>query len=159
MVNFGVGERIFVAVASLAEFGDGGTAWIGKTENFGDFIKTFADGIVFGGADDFKIGVGGHADELGVAARNKEGENGEGGAGGLVGSGEEEMVGRGRVGDGGRVRVRIGGGGLKRISGGFWGGEESRVNMGLEMMNWVKGFVVQNSESAGSESANKERTE
>lgn len=33
-------------VAGLGGFGDGGAAWVGKTKDFGDFIKTLADGIV-----------------------------------------------------------------------------------------------------------------
>ncbi len=53
-------------------FGDFGTAWIGKTEDFGDFVKTFANGIVFGGANNFEGIMGGHGEDLGMATRNDE---------------------------------------------------------------------------------------
>ena len=65
-----MGEFVFVFVARLAGFGDGWATRVGKTEDFGDFVETFANGVVASGADDFKIVVGGHAEDLGVAARD-----------------------------------------------------------------------------------------
>ena len=60
--NDGMGEFVFVFVAFLGGLRDGGATWIGKTEDFGDFVKTFADGVVSRGADDLEIGVAGHID-------------------------------------------------------------------------------------------------
>ena len=58
-------------------FGDFGAARIGKAEDFGDFVEAFADGVVTGCADNFKGIMGGHREDLGVAAGNDEGEDGE----------------------------------------------------------------------------------
>ena len=66
----GVGELIFVRVAFFGSFGDSGAARVGKTEDFGDFIKAFTDGVVAGSGNNFKIGVAGHINNLSVAARN-----------------------------------------------------------------------------------------
>ena len=51
-------------------FRDGRATGVGKAENFCDFIKTLTDGIVVGGADDFKMIVLTHMEDLGVAAGN-----------------------------------------------------------------------------------------
>ena len=117
----GVGEGGARAVAREGGGGDGGTTWVGEAEDFSDLVETFADGVVEGGADNLE-GVGrGHVDELGVAARDDEGEEGEGG--GMVGV---EPVG---------------------------------VDMRLEMVNGVEGFVVEEGEGAGGQSADEEGTE
>lgn len=51
-----------------------GATWVGKSENFGDFIENFADGIVASAADDMKIVVALHIYNLRMAAGNDEGE-------------------------------------------------------------------------------------
>jgi len=51
---------------------DAGASGIGETEDFGDFIESFADGIVQSGADNFEIIVRFHVDELGVTAGDDE---------------------------------------------------------------------------------------
>ena len=63
-------EMIFLRVTVFGGLADGWAARVGKTENFGDFVETFADGVVSGGADDFKLIVSFHVDDLGVAARD-----------------------------------------------------------------------------------------
>ena len=82
MSELGMGEVIFVAIArggfhggailksNMSEGGitNGGAAWVGKAENFGDFVEAFADGIVAGGADDFEIVVLLHVNDLSMAA-------------------------------------------------------------------------------------------
>ena len=73
----GVGEVIFAGVAMGGGCSDGGAAGVGETEDLGDLIKTFADGVVASGADDLEFVVVGHVDDLGVAARDDEGENRE----------------------------------------------------------------------------------
>ena len=50
------------------------TTWVGKSENFGDFIENFADGIVASAADDMKVVVALHIYNLCMAAGNDEGE-------------------------------------------------------------------------------------
>ena len=57
--------------------GNVGTARVGKTEDFGDLIEAFADGVVAGGADNVEMVVFGHIDNLGVTATDDEGEKGE----------------------------------------------------------------------------------
>ena len=59
------------AVGSLS---NSGTTRVGKAKDFGDFIKTFADGVIAGGADDFKMVMLLHKDNLGVTARDNESE-------------------------------------------------------------------------------------
>lgn len=54
----------------LCDFGDGGTSWVGKTEDFGNFVETFANGVVASGADNFKMVVALHMNNLGVSARD-----------------------------------------------------------------------------------------
>ena len=63
-----MGKGVFLWVALLGGFGNRGATGIGKTEDFGDFVEAFADGVVESGADDFKLVVGGHVDYLSVAA-------------------------------------------------------------------------------------------
>ena len=63
-------EMILLRVAVFSGLADGWAARVGKTENFGDFVETFADGVVSGGADDFELIVGLHIDDLGMAARD-----------------------------------------------------------------------------------------
>lgn len=58
----------------MAEGGlaDGRATWVGKTENFGDFIKTFADSVVASSADDFEVVMLGHSDNLSVATADRQ---------------------------------------------------------------------------------------
>ena len=58
---------------AVCSFGDGGTAGVGKTEDFRHLIKAFADGVVASGADDVKVVVLVHFDNLGMAAGDNEG--------------------------------------------------------------------------------------
>ena len=51
-----------------------GATWVGKSENFGDFIENFADGVIASAADDMKIVVVLHIYNLRMAAGNDEGE-------------------------------------------------------------------------------------
>ena len=74
-----MGKIISVGVAILSTFSDGGAARVGETEDFGDFVKTFANGIVSSGADDFKLVMSGHVDDLGVATRDDKGKEGKAG--------------------------------------------------------------------------------
>ena len=55
--GLGVGKLVFIGVAVLGGLGDGGATGVGKTEDFGNFVETFADGVVVGGADNLKIVV------------------------------------------------------------------------------------------------------
>ena len=66
--NLRVGKVVFFRVAVFGGFGNRRPAWVGKTKDFGDFIETFANGIVVSGADDFEVIMLGHSDDLGVAA-------------------------------------------------------------------------------------------
>ncbi len=68
---------IFFGVAGFSGVSDRGAARIGETEDFGDFIESFADGVVESGTDDFERVRGGHIEELGVAAGDDKGKNGE----------------------------------------------------------------------------------
>ena len=77
LVDFRDGEVIFMRIASLGGSGNGGAAWVGKTENFGDFIETFANGVIAGSANNFEIVVTLHIYNLGVTARNDGSEEGE----------------------------------------------------------------------------------
>ena len=65
---------IFMRIAIFGGFRDRGATRVGETKDFGDFVKTFADGVVSGGADDFELVVGGHTNNLGVAAGDDKGE-------------------------------------------------------------------------------------
>ena len=75
--DLGVGEVIFFGVAFGCGSGDGGAAGVGETEDFGDFVEAFADGVVQGGADDVEVVVLLHFDDLGVAAGNYKGQKRE----------------------------------------------------------------------------------
>ncbi len=57
-----------MGVTTESSLGDGGTSRVGKTEDFGDFVEDFADGVVVGSADNFERIVVGHVNELGVTA-------------------------------------------------------------------------------------------
>lgn len=76
--NLGMRQFVGFGVAILSAFGDRGAAGVGQTEDFGDLVETFADGIVAGGADDLKLVMGGHVDDLSVATRDDEGEKRKG---------------------------------------------------------------------------------
>ena len=60
--HFGVGEGVFFWVTGFGGFTDGGAAGVGKTEDFGDFVEAFADGVVVGGADNLEVVVVFHVD-------------------------------------------------------------------------------------------------
>lgn len=51
-----------------------GATWVGKSENFGDFIENFADGVIASAADDMKVVVVLHIYNLRMTAGNDEGE-------------------------------------------------------------------------------------
>ncbi len=59
---------IFLRVARFGGFGDGGAAGVGKTEDFGNLVKAFANGVIARGADNFELVRRFHIDDLGVAA-------------------------------------------------------------------------------------------
>ncbi len=71
-IGEGMREGETMRVARFREIGNSGATRIGKTENFGDFIEAFTDGIVTSRGDNFEMIMGGHADNLGVAAGNDE---------------------------------------------------------------------------------------
>ncbi len=73
-VDFGVGKGILLGIAVPRTNGDGGSAGVGQAEDFGDFVETFADSVVAGGADDFEMVMGGHVEDLGVAAGDDKSE-------------------------------------------------------------------------------------
>ena len=77
----GIGEWVrknkAMRIARFGETGNSWTAWIGKTKNFGDFIKTFTDGIIASRGDNFKMIVGRHADDLSMTTGNDEGKEGK----------------------------------------------------------------------------------
>ena len=73
-VDFWHRKLIGFFVAFERNFGNSRTTWVGETENFGDFIENFADGIVASAADDMKIVVALHIYNLRMAAGNDEGE-------------------------------------------------------------------------------------
>lgn len=74
---FGNGELVFLGIAELGGSSDGGTAGIGKSKHFRNFVEDFADGVVTGFADDLVVSVGIKKHDLGVAAGGDEGEGGE----------------------------------------------------------------------------------
>ena len=63
---------------------NGGTAGIFESEDFCDFVKTFADSIIKGGTDYFEMVMFFHVNDLGVTTRDDEGEEGEGGLRGVL---------------------------------------------------------------------------
>lgn len=73
-VDFWHRKLIGFFVAFERNFGNSGTAWVGKSENFGDFIENFADSIIASAADDMKVVVALHIYNLRMAAGNDEGE-------------------------------------------------------------------------------------
>lgn len=44
-----------MGVASLGDLRDGGATWVGEAEDFGNFVKTFTDGIISSGANNFEM--------------------------------------------------------------------------------------------------------
>ena len=73
-VDFWHRELIGFFVAFERGASNSGTTWVGKSENFGDFIKDFANSIVASAADDMKVVVALHIYNLRMAAGNDEGE-------------------------------------------------------------------------------------
>lgn len=65
---------IAVFVAIFGQFCDIWSARIGKSEDFCDLVKAFADGVVARGADNFEVIVAFHVDDLGMAAADDRGE-------------------------------------------------------------------------------------
>ena len=64
----------------VAVFGGVSHRWatrVGKTEDFGDLIEAFADGVVSGGADNFEVIMALHVDDLSVATADDGGEKWE----------------------------------------------------------------------------------
>lgn len=57
--------------------GDSWSTWIRETENLGDFIKTFTNGVVSCGANDFKMIMSIHFKNLSMATGNDEREKRE----------------------------------------------------------------------------------
>lgn len=66
-----------MAISGKGCVGDGGAARVGKAEDFGDFVETFTDSVVAGGADNFEVIVRGGVEDLGVSAGNDKREEGE----------------------------------------------------------------------------------
>lgn len=58
----------------MGGLGDGGTARVGKTKDFCYFVEDFADGIIACAANNMKIVMVFHSDNLSVAAGNDKGE-------------------------------------------------------------------------------------
>lgn len=79
-----MGEMIGVGIAGLGAASDGRSAGVRQTENLGDLVKTFADSIVASGADNFELVMSGHIENLSMAARDDEGEQGELGEGSRI---------------------------------------------------------------------------
>ena len=67
-------QMIFVRVTLEGGLSNGGAAWIGETEDFGDFVEDFADGVVTSAADNMEIVVVSHVDNLGVTTGDDESE-------------------------------------------------------------------------------------
>lgn len=57
--------------------GDSWSTWIRETENLGDFIKAFTNGVVSCGANDFKMIMSVHFKNLSMATGNNEREKRE----------------------------------------------------------------------------------
>lgn len=57
--------------------GDSWSTWIRETENLGDFIKAFTNGVVSCGANDFKMIMSVHFKNLSMATGNDEREKRE----------------------------------------------------------------------------------
>ena len=73
-VDFWHRKLIGFFVAFECGASNSGATWVGKSENFGDFIENFADGVIASAADDMKIVVVLHIYNLRMAAGNDEGE-------------------------------------------------------------------------------------
>ena len=73
-VDFWNWKLVSVGIAFECGASNSGATWVGETENFGDFIENFADGIVASAADDMKVVVVLHIYNLRMAAGNDEGE-------------------------------------------------------------------------------------
>ena len=73
-VDFWHRKLIGFFVAFECGASNSGATWVGETENFGDFIENFADGVIASAADDMKIVVVLHIYNLRMAAGNDEGE-------------------------------------------------------------------------------------
>lgn len=85
-VNFGVREGVFVAVAMFGDLADLRAAWVGEAKDFGDFVETFTDGVISGGADDVEMVMFCHINELSVATGNNGCEERKGGGAGRGGN-------------------------------------------------------------------------
>ena len=73
-VDFWHRKLIGFFVAFECGASNSGATWVWKSENFGDFIENFADGVIASAADDMKIVVVLHIYNLRMAAGNDEGE-------------------------------------------------------------------------------------
>ena len=73
-VDFWNWKLVSVGIAFECGASNSGATWVGKSENFGDFIENFADGVIASAADDMKIVVVLHIYNLRMAAGNDEGE-------------------------------------------------------------------------------------
>ena len=73
-VDFWNWKLVSVGIAFECGASNSGATWVWKSENFGDFIENFADGIVASAADDMKVVVVLHIYNLRMAAGNDEGE-------------------------------------------------------------------------------------
>lgn len=66
--DFGMGKFVSVRITIFGTLGNGRTAGVGKTEDFGDFVEAFADGVVASGTNNLEMIMLRHVDNLGVAA-------------------------------------------------------------------------------------------
>ena len=73
-VDFWHRKLIGFFVAFECGASNSGATWVGKSENFGDFIENFADGVIASATDDMKVVVVLHIYNLRMAAGNDEGE-------------------------------------------------------------------------------------
>ena len=55
VIGLGVREMIFIRVTIFGGLRNSWATRVGKAEDFGDFVKTFADGVVMSGANNFEI--------------------------------------------------------------------------------------------------------
>ena len=73
-VDFWNWKLVSVGIAFECGASNSGATWVGETENFGDFIENFADGVIASATDDMKVVVALHIYNLRMAAGNDEGE-------------------------------------------------------------------------------------
>lgn len=73
-VDFWNWKLVSVGIAFECGASNSGATWVGKSENFGDFIENFADGVIASATDDMKVVVALHIYNLRMAAGNDEGE-------------------------------------------------------------------------------------